>query len=352
MSKADSCAVFIVFRRKSRALAPRLIQGLGRADVRPPASMSKSRTELARLVRLRELFLDEERGFAALPDYWRDDDDLLAYDRVLGARIGWKWDAVLAECRERGFRRADDASVLDFGCGTGTAARCFAAAFGAREVWCFDRAPRAAQFACRSLRALQPTVASRVVDGVDGLCPDVLLVSHVLGELDAAAERQLLALVERSRRAIIVEPGSRAIARRLSALRAALLPRFRAVAPCPHQGPCPALARETDWCHFFAPPPARVFTDGDWVRTARALGIDSRALPYSFLALERDPAADQIAVGPRLLGRPEVNAHSARVQACTATDLLRVELAKRRAPELWRALKKKPASVRHLPPGL
>ncbi len=313
--------------------------------------MTLSRDELARIQRLRDLFLDDDRGDRALADYWRDDADLVAYDAVLGARIGWKWDAALAEAADRGFRRADTQVVLDYGCGTGIAARRFAACFGAGEVLCHDRSARAAEFAARSLRASSPAVAARSLRSVDGVAPDVLLVSHVLGELDDAGERQLRAVIERSARVVLVEPGNRRVARRLSQLRDSLLGAFHVAAPCPHALACPALARADDWCHFFAPPPPSVFTDSEQVRTAKALGIDARSLPYSFLALVRGPAAEPMAVPPRLLGRPQVHPHTVCVQTCAADGLQRRELQKRRHPELWKLLKRAPETLRHLPDG-
>jgi len=129
------------------------------------------------------------------------------------------------------------------------------------------------------------------------------------------------------------------------------------VAPCPHGGRCPALADEADWCHFFAPPPPEVFTDGEWVRTARAVGIDLRALPYAFLALERRDggttaraAADP--AGHRVLGRPTITPRAATVRVCTAAGLREIAVSKRGRSELWRLLKKQPATPRTLPPEL
>lgn len=310
--------------------------------------MTLSRADLDRIERLRALFLEERRDGAPLPDYWRDERDLAAYDAVLGARIGWKWNAVLRECRDRGFARADGDVVLDHGCGSGVAARAFVRVFGAKEVLCHDRSPRAMAFASRGVRGAAPAIAARAVADVSGLRPDVLLVSHVLGELDASAVRELERLIERSRRVILVEPGNRPVARALSALRDRLLGTFRVLAPCPHAAACPALTKRDDWCHFFAPPPPEVFTDGDWARTTKALGIDARALPYSFLCLVRDdtPTAPR---PPRVLGRPTVRPHTARVQVCEAAGLRDVEIQKRADPTLWRALKKEPESIRDLP---
>ena len=313
--------------------------------------MTLSRDDLARIERLRELFLDDGRGEQALPDYWRDDRDLLAYDRVLGARIGWKWDAALAECRDRGFARADDQLVLDYGCGSGIAARAFVAAFGAREVRCFDRSQRAAEFACRSVRMARPNVTTAPLRAVHDQSPDVLLVSHVLGELDPASEQHLRALIARSQRVLIVEPGNHRVARRLAALRDTLLDTFTVLAPCPHALACPTLGNDQDWCHFFAAPPPSVFTDGDQVRTMKALGIDARALPYAFLALLRGPGAPTTDSPPqnRLLGRAELFPHTLRAQLCTTAGLQTVELQKRHHAELWRTVKKRPETVRSLP---
>jgi SAM-dependent methyltransferase len=309
--------------------------------------MVLSRDQLERIQRLRSLFLDDERLGQALPDYWRDAGDLAAYDAVLGARIGWKWDAALAECRDRGLPRADDAVVLDFGCGSGIAARRFVAAFGAREVRCHDRSAAARTFAVRRLRAERPEVRAEPIATTTGQSPDVLLVSHVLGELDAAGHAALRALLATSRTVLLVEPGRPAEARALAALRDELLPSFHVVAPCPHTQRCPTLASERDWCHFFAAPPPEVFTDGAWVRAARDLGIDLRALPYSFVALSRTP----VAAGPdhRLLGRAEVGKHDARVLACTAHGLEQKTVSKREHAALWRRLRKDPGGSRTLP---
>ncbi|MGB3969159.1 MAG: small ribosomal subunit Rsm22 family protein, partial [Planctomycetota bacterium] len=275
--------------------------------------MPLPRDELERLQRLRELFLDEDRGAAPLPDYWRDARDLAAYDAVLGARIGWKWDAVLRECRDRGLARADGAVVLDWGCGTGVAARRFVAHFGAREVHCHDRSRAAMAFAVERLREQAPAVQTHAARHIDDLAPDVLLVSHVLGELDDAGRDVLRALIARSRTVILVEPGSRAAARTLSALRDEVLADFHVLAPCPHRGRCPTLANDHDWCHFFAAPPPAVFTTAYWAHAAAALGIDLRALPYSFVALSREPAAIP-APRQRGLGRADAGKHVASVQ--------------------------------------
>jgi SAM-dependent methyltransferase len=310
--------------------------------------MPPSNEELARIARLRELFLDETRGSGRLGDYWRDEDDLLAYDRVLAARIGWKWDAALAECEDRGLPRADGATVLDFGCGTGIASRRFAARFGAREVLFHDRSDAAMAFAANALRSESPAIDARILPDISEVSPDVLLVSHVLGELDARGLGALRQLIDRARRIVIVEPGNHVTSRRLGTLRDQLLGSFDVIAPCPRAAACPALAQERDWCHFFAAPPPEVFTDGEWVRTARAVGIDLRSLPYAFLALDREPTAIE-PPAHRILGRPAVKSREAIVQVCAGNELRPITVTKRADAATFRTLKKHPETVRTLP---
>ena len=310
--------------------------------------MSLSHDELERIQRLRAMFLDDTRGDRALPDYWRDEEDLRAYQRVLGARIGWKWDAALRECRARGLARSDDAVVLDFGCGAGIAAQRYAAEFGAGEILCFDRSPTAAQFAAEALRAQRPGMRARAVASAEGQQFDVLLASHVVSELDERGTAQLRDAIARSRIAILVESGNQSASRRLSALRDQFTASMHVVAPCTHRGACPALAQNGEWCHFFAEPPQEAFTSGEWARAGRDVGIDLRALPYAFVCFARDDIAAPVP-HHRILGRPDVGKHEARAQVCEQGGLRTATVTKRKDPATWRLLKKDPHALRELP---
>jgi len=311
--------------------------------------MSRPLPDLARIQRLRELFLAGSQAGGTIKDYWRDAVDIDAYDAVLAQRIGWKWDAALQECADRGFGRADGQVILDYGCGSGVAARRFVAHFGAGEVLLHDRSAHAMAYAQQSLAAAAPSLSARPLPNSRDAEPDILLVSHVLGEIDQDGEDELRSLIAKSKRVILVEPGNREIARRLSRLRDALRETFTMVAPCPHQGACPALAAEQDWCHFFATPPPEVFTDGFWARVARELSIDLRSLPYAFLAMTRQDhgvTAPEPASGTRLLGRAEMHKHFARLRSCTEGGLEMLEITKRTEPKIYKALKKRPEQVR------
>jgi len=298
-----------------------------------------------RLQRLRQRFLATDDAHRAIPDYWMEPEDLQVYDQVLAERIGWKWEAALAHVEEAGFldesTPPQEARVLDWGCGTGVAAHRFAQRFGSRQILLHDRSPAAVRYAQARLRAAFPAADVRP-HSVEQAAPDILLLSHVLGELDERSEAQLLALIHRCPRVLWVDAGARSIARRLSRIRDSLLDRFEVVAPCPHQASCPALRGDSQhWCHLFAKPPARVFMDRTWAEIGRRLNIDLRALPYHFLAMvQRDPEPRTGSGGARLIGRPEIRNKFLRFYQCEESGLTNRTVFKGREPELYKRIKK------------
>ena len=77
------------------------------------------------LERMRAAFL---AGTAGAADYWQTEGELAAYDATFAQRIGWKWDFVLSELQRRGWT-PPRGELLDWGCGSGVAARAFAETF-------------------------------------------------------------------------------------------------------------------------------------------------------------------------------------------------------------------------------
>ena len=291
------------------------------------------------LDRLRSGFLS---GTAAAGPYWQSASDLASYDFTYGARIGWKWDAVLAELRLRKWRPAAR-TVLDWGCGSGVAGRRVISFFGpenfdALHVW--DHSPLAVDFATVTARREFPalTVAGSVpAGGPIGL----LLVSHVLNELSPAARTELDSLIARAESVVWVEPGTHEVSRQLGAVRESLRTEFSLIAPCTHAGACGMfLAEHTrDWCHFFAPPPSEIFATPDWVKFGQRAGIDLRSLPYAFVALDRAPLAALLPPDlSRVIGRPEHFKPYARFLNCDATGLAELELMRRSDPALYKQL--------------
>jgi SAM-dependent methyltransferase len=126
--------------------------------------------------------------------------------------------------------------------------------------------------------------------------PDAVLLGHVLNELfagkgaapEAAEERRAALLAEAAGllapggSVVVIEPALRDTSRALLRVRDRLVAGGLAVrAPCLFRGPCPALLRETDWCHAERPidPPPLVAEIG------RAAGLRKEAVKMSYLVL-------------------------------------------------------------------
>ena len=143
---------------------------------------------------------------------------------------------------------------------------------------------------------------------------DVVLMGQVLSELDQSgapedrARVHALSLAQRLQSSVrdsgtlcIVEPALKDRTRHLHAVRDAMLGDGRATvyAPCLHTAPCPALAREEDWCHD------DVLVDlPDWlVPTARAAGLRYQGLTLAYLLLRKDGRRLRDAIAGEGVGR-------------------------------------------------
>ena len=290
---------------------------------------------------LRETYLDGSAGHA---DYWSSDALLAGYDATFARRIAWKWHWVLRELDRRGWRPPTGAGVLDFGCGTGVAVREALAHWGpevagAGGVALQDRSSRALRFAESAVRREFPDV---IVRRPDEARRGLVLVSHVLPELDAAGEARLLDVIRRAESAVIVEPGTSETSRRLVQLRERLRGEFHVVAPCTHRDTCGMLA-ETNaqhWCHFHATPPSEIFMDGDWMHFGRVMVIDLRALPLSFLVLDRRTPAPLPEGTVRVTGHPRFYKAHVLLPGCDAAGVRERRFSKRTDGPLFRAMEK------------
>jgi hypothetical protein len=125
---------------------------------------------------------------------------------------------------------------------------------------------------------------------------DLIIMANCLGELFVPDERgierrvslvvQLLDLLDHRGTLILLEPASRLAARALHRVRDRVLQEgpWTVYSPCLHEGPCPALVKEQDWCHEERPwqPPA-IVTNVD-----REVGFIKDALKFSYLILRKD----------------------------------------------------------------
>jgi SAM-dependent methyltransferase len=293
--------------------------------------------------KMRQGFLDTD---GHLPDYWHDERWLSAYDQTLAQRIRWKWQAVLetlAPCwpRLHGVR-----TIVDWGCGTGIATRSFIASFGMPEpkVFLFDRSSGAMRFATREIQkecpAADVTLLKKMQVPAEAF---VLLVSHVLSELDEKSFEDLKRLAAAAALVVWVEPGRRLESRRLSQVREGLLESHHILGPCRHQKSCGALqpGRENDWCHFFAPVPREVHQSAFWREFSQRMKVDLRSLPVSWLAVVKpgnytgvEPHGDEALI----LSRPRVFKGYCRWLGCTSAGLQSGDFQKKHDKTIFEAL--------------
>lgn len=291
------------------------------------------------LERLRAAFLS---GTAGTRDYWDQPRTLASYDATFAQRIGWKWDFVLADLARRGWS-PPHAELLDWGCGTGIATRAYLDHFGTTSVNAvrlIDRSPQAMRFAAQRVGERFPGLP--VAQGRGEPRPAVVLLSHVLTELQPAQVDALLEEITGATAILWVEPGTYETSLALIAIRERLRSLFHVVAPCPHAGPCGILApgNESHWCHHFATPPAEVFTDSFWGRFAKLLEIDLRSLPVSYLVLDQRPAPVVEPSAVRTLGRPRELKAEVRVMVCDANGVADRSFSRRQYPSVWKDARK------------
>jgi hypothetical protein len=242
---------------------------------------------------LRTRFLDKSPD-SKRRDYWASTEVLDLYDRTFAQRIGWKWQAVLDELsHKRGLEIPENPKILDWGCGSGIATRTFLKytdelGITDPEILLFDRSSRALDFAINKI--------SQEFSGIKTQAwvskkkqPDILLVSHVLNEIDDKQLLELKQLILKASLTIWVEPGTYDVSRKLLECREFFKDHLHIIAPCPQQGACPMTQEKNahDWCHNFAPVPVEVFQSAFWSNFSKNLKIDLRSLPVSFLVLSQ-----------------------------------------------------------------
>ncbi len=210
--------------------------------------------------------------------YLRDPELKREYEQEIAPRTEVALAKVLAEV----FREvpAQAPRVLDLGAGTGAAGTAVRAFFGvATEIVSVDRVDGPGI-------VVADVVAPGSPRGVAGRF-DLIVAAHLLNELYVAmrpAERRS-ARAERVRTwcetllapggtLVILEPALRETSRELLAVRDVLVAGgLHVVAPCLWAGPCPALARDRDWCHDATLEPAAV------------VGQRPRRVDFAYLAL-------------------------------------------------------------------
>lgn len=289
-----------------------------------------------RIQKLRQSYLDAK---AYLPDYWQDDELLLAYDETLAQRIRWKWRAVIEALPTKITELPK--TLVDWGCGSGGASREVLALFPDHftHIVLLDRSNRAVKFSASKVKDEHPgiTIQNKVPAGNE---PFLLLVSHVLSELPEEELKKLLPLLRKASHLLWVESGRPQESRKLSALREELRETHLFLAPCPHQEICGMLkaGEEENWCHFKAPVPKEVHHSAFWREASKQLGFDLRSLPVAYLFAQRKPLALPSNEGVRILGGSRQFKGYTRFHACHISGIVQADFMKRKSKKIYEAL--------------
>jgi len=229
------------------------------------------------------------------------------------------------------------ASALDLGAGPGIAT------WAALEAWreittvtLVEAEPEMARAGKRlaeqgrdALRQASWTVAAA---GADGAQADLVVVSYVIGELQATALEELVrhAWERTADTLVIIEPGTTAGYRRTLAARDAVIAAGGStLAPCPHDTPCPLP--EGDWCHF-STRLARSRTH----RIAKDAERGFEDEKFAYVVLCRTPHASAEA---RVLRRPDQRPGHVVLDLCTPSGLERRTVSKKEGDVYRRARK-------------
>jgi SAM-dependent methyltransferase len=209
--------------------------------------------------------------------------------KLLGAYLLFYWPVSYAQAREvLGELGVRPRSVLDLG--SGPAPLAFAALdAGAADVTAADRSKRALELARKLATDAEEGLATRewsperpLPDGEF----DLITMGHLLNELEPPRRvplvEQALARLKPKGSVVIIEPALRETSRGLLTLRDQLVAKGFAVrAPCMFRGPCPALLKDSDWCHA-----ERRWRMPQLVESlARAASLHKEALKMSYLVL-------------------------------------------------------------------
>ena len=182
---------------------------------------------------------------------------------------------------ELGPRLSGVRRVLDLGAGTGAAGRLLRERLGREvEVVSVDRVAVGPDTVVADLRQRG---RPRGVTGTFDLIVAAHLLNELAAELDVTARAALVfswgrELLAEGGLLLLLEPALRETGRELLEVRDRLIPAgYFVVAPCLWQGPCPALARDRDWCHASAA----------WEPEEAARRAGQSRVDYSYLVFAR-----------------------------------------------------------------
>ncbi len=227
------------------------------------------------------------------------------------------------------------ATMLDLGSGPGTALWAAAAQWPSlHTLSAWEREPALIALGISLARASQTSavrtatwerVDLRALERVSVRTSeqfDVVVLGHVLNELDAEAQRQVVAAAWQCTAGLllIVEPGTSAAFEVVRAARDQLLGMgAHTIAPCVHDQPCPL---QNDWCHF----PQRLKRP-EFQRRAREASSEWEESKFAYAALARFPT--RAPIWGRVIREPTSNKAYAETTISTAAGVARYRGLKR-----------------------
>jgi ribosomal protein RSM22 (predicted rRNA methylase) len=227
------------------------------------------------------------------------------------------------------------ATMLDLGSGPGTALWAATAQWPSlRALAAWEREPALIALGLRLARASQaPAVRSAKWERLDLRALerasartseqfDVVVLGHVLNELDAESQRQVVAAAWQRAAGLllIVEPGTSAAFEVVRAARDQLLGLgAHTIAPCAHDQACPL---QNDWCHF----PQRLKRP-EFQRRAREAFSEWEESKFAYAALAR--FATRAPIWGRVIRESASNKAYAEATISTAAGVARYRGLKR-----------------------
>jgi ribosomal protein RSM22 (predicted rRNA methylase) len=254
-------------------------------------------------------------------DAIRTETDALAYAL---ARMPATYAAITASLNALSEIRPDFApkSLLDIGAGPGTASWAAAEAFSTLQDFTLLDANDALRklaldlvsesFRLRELNYERGEARNALIKAEPA---DLVIASYVIGELSAAEQSALAALMwEKTRDTLlVVEPGTPAGYARIIALRERLIAAGGHVAaPCPHDGKCPLQA--PDWCHF-----TQRLQRSRAHKQVKGVELPYEDEKFAYVALTRAPLATRLS---RVLAQPVVSKVEITAKLCTPDGLV------------------------------
>jgi ribosomal protein RSM22 (predicted rRNA methylase) len=274
---------------------------------------------------LRQTFLAHETNGARYLDTpsW-----LEAYRAFFFPQTFSKMRSVLEEIK-RATPSFDPKVVVDLGAAMTPAGFAAWHVFSPKEIHALDFSADALADASKLATRLSAPVRTHAHDLKAGWAPslparaDLILVANALSELETLQSRTALVWDLLAHRltpngaVVLMEPADRVHARDLQTLRDALraggtTPRL----PCPHDGPCPALSRERDFCHD-----ARALEMPTWFAPlAERAGLSDARMRFSYLVYMEGPRVERGTL--RVLSHPIEDKGRMRFFACGEQGLL------------------------------